>query len=193
MTENIRNHSFLTLLFAVVVSLCGCAGKPAGAFRFETGTSDKQVLTQKYSEGICRVNDRGDCCCVFLLNDDQAQDPANGSQMLIVRTFWMPRPGSNFVEETCTNMNIDLLIETQGQTALYRGTGLAQAHPKNAHDNVELDVSCAQLDLTAHSAGFKPAFTTLRVAGAAKAQNYPEMVEKRMVQFHRKCQGLSPR
>ena len=88
------------------------------------------------------------------------------------------------------NVNIDLLLETNGQTALYRGAGFAALDKATSKKNFTLDLRSAQISLERHTPGFKPSFLAAELTGKIGVENNPLAADTLMEDFDRKYQNL---
>lgn len=128
------------------LSLAGCAG-PSGRF---TLTSFKdpfvpRVLNESFPAGSFARDAHQDWNLVFRLHtrgaeaariDPQATaDPGVGTapsdviQLIHVKVFWMPRPGTTFAESSQTNATITYCLISGSQAISYEGAGFVYFEP----------------------------------------------------------------
>ncbi|MFC1783660.1 hypothetical protein ACFL02_08760 [Planctomycetota bacterium] len=190
---SITRRLLLIFLLAVIShALFGCSTPSTGFFHLATLEPPNQFMQQHFPQRVARINDRGQVACVLTSSTSSPDVQVSGSvqQTLILRSFWLPKRGRTPVTPSGANVNIDYLIETNGQVAIYRGAGFARFGKISSKRNINLDLRSAQIRLDRQTPGFKPTFTLADLTGKAVVVNDPAGAQALLDGFQRKFNDL---
>ena len=192
---NLRRMIFILTWWGGLCLIPGCTTKPSGIIRLAAFNPHHQLMKQDFSRAYYSSDYRGQVVCVLISEPSVTADAGSRQvrQILVVRTFWLPQKGRTPVSDSSANMNLDFLLEVDGQSALYRGAGFALLTRKNSAARMVLDIRSANIKIEQQSTGFQPVFAEAGVTGKFVAVYQPRLVASLLEEFKNKCQSLKRR
>jgi len=154
--------------------LAGCASSPSGDVTFRLNEDGQTLVLGEFNQ-VYWGEHRGDQVeCVLVAG----QEGAPTRRILVVRSFWLPHKGRTSLAESGTNLNIDLLVESEAQAGLYRGAGFGRLDQPQAQKALRFDIRSGALRLTGTRGAFVGRLDGAQVRGAARAAYAPARVRE---------------
>ena len=162
----------LALLGALLTG--GCGGAPRGEMEFQSASGEELLVLGQFDEVYWGAYRRDQVECVLVAGAPGAQS----RRILVVRSFWLPRKGRTPLTESGANLNIELLVESNGQKGLYRGAGFGRIGKAKPEKMLHFDIRSGTLRLSDMTGTFVGRLEGATVRGKARAAYGPERVRE---------------
>lgn len=173
-----RRRGGLAALLAAGLWLGGCGVRPHGQFVFQKLAPQAGTLQQELTAAYCAYDERGQVQVVLAARDPVRQGGGDVRQMLVIRSFWLPKGPQTPRSASATNANLEYVVEANGQVGWYRGAGFAEVKRSGSRGDVRVTLRSAHLRLQGKTADFAETFTLAELTGSAEAVHKPAAVEE---------------
>ncbi|MBN1845447.1 MAG: hypothetical protein JW810_07165 [Sedimentisphaerales bacterium] len=165
-------------------SMAGCSDGHSGRFQFQIPQSDTQRagqrLEQDFHQGYCRREPDGQLYAIWVADPPGAVRRGDESrpvrQMLVIRSFWLPGGNRMVSRQSATNVNLEYIVDIDGQIAWYRGSGFARFAGKRSGGDQKVDLTNSLLQIHRSSPTFPITFTQVHLTGSARCTYDPANV-----------------
>ncbi|HMD53419.1 MAG TPA: hypothetical protein VKJ65_02580 [Phycisphaerae bacterium] len=171
------NRRVFVLFIAMLASICACLTgcESFGPLRIiPVESKQTTMLRPNFLVASFRV-DQDDVFWFYF----ESRSPGGNSligirQILILRVFWRPRPGTTTLDPSAVNATMRYIVMTPNGSGMYEGSGFVRIHGRPNSPKLGISIVDGELRLTNSSGYFQDALGPSRITGDQEALNSPD-------------------